>query len=137
MSIRFYGHLDQCPGLVVRRFFGDEDVVDVAFPLARLAHADEFRSPAQFHETRGPHVAHSGLHSANQLLDIRSKRSAMRYTALDSFGHERALGNSLLAAAIAHPFAHRAQRAHPAVELVRASLVESRLAGTLLGSREQ
>src|SRR5216684_6868920 len=95
----------QCLWPVVRRFLRDENVVDVAFPLARLAHADEFRSPAQFHETRGPHVAHSGLHSANQLLDIRSKRSAMRYAALDSFGHELALGNFLLAVAIAHPLA--------------------------------
>ena len=47
------------------------------------------------------------------------------------------LRTSLLTVAVAHPFAHRAKRSHPAIELVGAALVENRFARALFGTREE
>src|SRR5579872_1570054 len=123
---------------VVRRFLGDKDIVYVAFALAGFAHADELRATAQLAEAVRADVAHARLQSADELLDVRCQRSAMRHAAFDAFGHDLvAVAHVLLHVAIAHALAHRANRSHPAIFFVSAPLVEHRLARALFGARDK
>src|SRR5690242_11846339 len=120
---------------VVRCFLGDEDVVHVTLTHSGVTDFDEARAAAKLVKIRGADIAHPGLQAADQLLDIRGERAAMRHPSLDSFRNMFAVGINL-PVAIAGALVHRAYRTHPAIKLVGASLVENRLAGTFLGARE-
>src|SRR6185437_9179565 len=122
---------------IVGRFLGHEHVVHVALALAGVGDPDEAGATAQFGEIRRSDIAHPGLQTAHQLFDIGGERSAMRYAALDSLGHQLALLDVALAVAVAHPLAHRAERSHSPIELVGPPLVENRFAGALFAAREQ
>ena len=90
-----------------------------------------------------PGVAHRRAQSAHQLVDHVHERALVRHAALDAFGHEllrggdRILGLEILEVAVRAALLHRAERAHAAVALVRAALVELDLAGRLVGAGEQ
>ena len=85
-------------------------------------------------------VAHAGLQAADQLVDDEGQRALVRHAALDAFGHELHLLQLVVlevAVAAALALAHRFERAHAAVELVGAALVENRLARALFGAGEE
>ena len=91
--------------------------------------------------------AHAAAHAAGHLRDERLDAALVGDHALDALGHE--LGerasvarpglavHRLLEVAVRGAFLHRAERAHAAVGLEGAALVEDRLAGRLLGPGEQ
>src|SRR5580658_3048980 len=87
---------------IVRRFLGDEDVVDMAFALACIADANELCTLAQFREIGRADVAHPSLQSADQLFKVGGKGAAMGHAAFDAFGHELAFRYVVLAVAVAH-----------------------------------
>src|ERR1019366_6849383 len=122
---------------MVGRLLGDEAAVHVALALARLAHPDEFRATAQLAEVMRPDVAHPGLQATDKLIDVRCQRAAIWDPALDALGHDFAVDHVVLHVAVAHAFAHRSNRSHPAIFLVGAPLVQHRLARAFLGSGEQ
>src|SRR6266851_1517542 len=121
---------------IVRGFLGHEHVVDVTFADARVRDPDEFGALAQIGHIGRAYITHTRLQTADELFDIRGKRAAMGYAAFDSFGYHLAFGDCFLTVAIPHPLAHRAERAHSAIELIGPPLVEDGLAGTFLGPGE-
>ena len=88
-------------------------------------------------------VAHAGAQAADELMDHRGHAALVGHAALDAFGHQLldAFGafevELVLEVAIAATPAHGAQRAHPAVFLEAAALVEDELAWTFVGARKQ
>ena len=85
-------------------------------------------------------VAHRSAQPAHQLMDHGG--SAPLYGTRPSmpFGHELlggALAFGVLEIAVGAALLHRAERAHAAVALVRAALVELDLAGRFLGAGEE
>src|SRR5687768_11051206 len=71
-------------------------------------------------------------------MDDFANRSLERYLAFDAFGHELELvANVLLEVAIGRPAGHRSHRAHAAIALVSAPLVQERLARSLLRTGEE
>src|SRR5262249_23261039 len=116
---------------IVRRLFGDDDVVDVALPHAGGGDAEEARLRAEGPQGAAPAIAHPRLQPTDELMDIERQTSLVRHPTLDAFGDELDVGLVRLEIAIAAPFLHGLDRSHPAVELVGAALEEDRLAGAL------
>ncbi len=82
-------------------------------------------------------IAHGRAQPAHQLVDDRDDRALVRHATLDALGHElvgRCVG--ILEVAIRGALLHRAQRAHAAIDLVGAALIELDLARGLLGPGE-
>src|SRR6185295_17774481 len=92
---------------VVRRFLGDDDVVDVALLQAGGGDAHEARAGLQLADAPGAAVAHARPQAAHELLDHRRQRPLVGDHALDAFGHELArLALELLEVAVARSFLH-------------------------------
>ncbi len=72
---------------VVRRFAGDDHVVDVAFAQACLGDADELSPLLQFLQIRGAAISHPASQPPDELLDKARKRSFIWDLSFDSFGH--------------------------------------------------
>ena len=124
---------------VVRRFLGDDHVVHVALAQARRGDAHEARAARAAPRAFGaPTVAHARAQAADELVDVDRERAAVRHAALDALGHELLVVVDLaLEVAVLAALRHRAERAHAAVDLVRAALVEDELAGRLVGAGEE
>src|SRR5207244_8355748 len=112
---------------VVRSLFGDDDVVHVALlePLRR--DADELRLGAKLLDRLAPRVAHAAAEPAHELVEDAGERAAVRDAPFDPFGDELLVGSAALSVAVLRALAHRAHRAHAAVHLVAAPLVEHEL----------
>src|SRR5665213_139319 len=94
----------------------------------------------RFAHARAGDLDELGARAAHQLVDDRRQRPLVGNAALDALGHQLfrgALAFGVLEIAVGAALPHRAQRAHAAVALVRAALVELDVAGRLLGAREQ
>ena len=63
---------------VVRRFFGDEDIVRMAFLEAGVADADKLRILLQRRNIRRAAVAHAGTQTADQLINRFGERAFVR-----------------------------------------------------------
>src|SRR5690606_34099582 len=124
-------------GPVVRRFLGDLHVVDVALALARAGDLHELRPGAHLLDGGTADVAHGGAQAADQLVDHAGQRAAVRHAALDALGHQLVGRGGLLEVAVLGALLHGPDRAHAAVALVAAALVELGLARGLLGAGEQ
>src|SRR5207249_862064 len=123
---------------VVRRFLGDDDVVDVALLQAGGGDAHEARARLQLADAGGAAVAHPCAQAAYELLHHGRERPFVRNHALDALGDELArLPFELLEVPVARAFLHRADRAHAAVALERAALAQDQLTGALVGAREE
>src|SRR5690554_2086601 len=122
---------------IVRGLAGDHHVVDVALLQRRLRDAHEARLLAQLGEVRRAAVAHARAQAAEQLVDAAGEAAPVGHAALDALGHELGRLDVVLEVAVARALGHRAERAHAAVELVGAALVEDGLARRLVGAREQ
>src|SRR5688572_25840617 len=74
--------------VVVRRFLRDDDVVHVALAEPGRRDPHELRLRLQLGDVRAPGVAHAGAQAAEELVDRRRDRSAIRHAPLDALGHE-------------------------------------------------
>src|SRR5262249_44840411 len=131
---------------VVRRFLGDDDVVHVALADAGRRDANELRFFGQLLDRPAATVAHAGAKAADQLVDHRSQAAFVRDTAFDAFGHELVAAVAggggwnlefVLEVAIAAAAPHGANRAHAAVLLERAALIQDDFTRALVGAGEQ
>src|ERR1017187_5505999 len=120
---------------VVRRFLGDDYVVYVALAQAGGRDAQETRLGLQFGDAAGAAVSHAGSQAAHQLIDQLGERPFGGHAAFDAFGNH--LGVGILGIAVEAGFAGRAERAHAAISLERAALIENGLARALVGTGEQ
>src|SRR4029077_9450674 len=80
-------------------------------------------------------VAHPGAQPSHQLIHQVRQDALVGYAAFDAFGNQFA--SAVLRVAVRRPLRHRAHRPHAAVTFERASLIENRFTGTLLGARQQ
>src|SRR4051812_37456135 len=95
--------------VVVRRLFRDDHVVDVALAEALRGGADEPRRGAEVLDGLRAGVAHAGAEAADQLVEDRGERAAVRDATLDAFRHELLVGGAALAVAILAALLHRAE----------------------------
>src|SRR5262245_21711329 len=122
---------------VVGRFFGDKHIMHVALSLARGSDANEARFGAQLIDRARPKVAHPCAQAAYELVNVVRQRSSVRNLPFDPFRNQLRLFDVPLTIAVAAAVPHRAQRPHPAVNLVGPSLIKDSFARALLGPREQ
>src|SRR5579884_2171552 len=88
----------------------------------------------QLAQIGGAAVAHPAAQAADQLLHHGRQRPAVGHARLDSLGDVFA---AALAVAVGRTGFHGAERAHAAVGLEGAALVEDRLAGSFFGAGQQ
>src|SRR5205807_1712386 len=123
----------------------DDLVVDVALAEAGQGDANELRVAPQLGQRRAAAVTHARAQTAHELVHHGRDAAFVSDPAFDAFRHEllgglrpRAVEVELvLKVPIAAAAAHRADRAHAAVLLEAASLIQNHLARALVGAREQ
>ena len=120
---------------VVWSFFGDDHVVYVTLAETGRGDSQEPRFFLKIFNVRCSAVAHACSQPAHELEYHLGKRTFVGNAALDTLGYEFAPG--FLRVAVGTALRHGAQGAHSAIALKRAALVENRLAGAFLGTREQ
>src|ERR1044071_1887208 len=82
---------------IIRRLFGDENVVHVAFAESGHRDAHEARHGFHFADGAAAEITHAGAQAADQLMDVERERSLIRNAPLDAFGDElRLLGDVAL-----------------------------------------
>src|SRR6476620_9464089 len=127
---------------VVRRFLRDRDVVHVAFAHAGRSDPHQLRVALKRRDVRRSAIAHAGAQAADELMNHRGDRALVLHAALDPLRHQlvAAAGVEIelvLEVAVAAAAAHRADRAHPAILLEAAALVDDHLARALVGAGEE
>ena len=129
---------------VIRRFFGDDDVVHVPFAMAGGRDADQLGVALQRRNIRTAAISHPRSQTADKLVNHRRDAALVGDASLDSFGDELLAGFGIgieiefvLEVSVAAAAAHRAERTHAAVLLEAAALVQNHFAGTLVGSGEE
>src|SRR5262249_40776036 len=73
---------------IVRRFFGDDDVVHVPFAVACGRDANHLGVPLQGGDVRAPAIAHAGTEAAHQLIDHRADAASMSHPSPTPLRHE-------------------------------------------------
>src|SRR5207245_1243464 len=73
---------------IIRRFAGDDYIVNMAFPQSCPADPDKTSFLLQFGNTPSSTVTHPRAQSADQLVHHGGQRSSIGYAPLDSFGDE-------------------------------------------------
>src|SRR5262249_22290286 len=109
----------------------------VRFAHARRSDLDELGARAQRLDGGAAAVAHRRPQAAHELRDDRGEHTLVGHASLDAFGDEflrRILALAVLEVAVSRALLHGAERAHPAIALVRAALIELGLARRLLGT---
>src|SRR5439155_742491 len=106
----------------------DDDVVHVALAEPLRRDSDELRLGAKLLHRAAARVAHAAAKAADELVEDRRERAAVRDATFDPLGDELLVGGASLAVAILAPLAHRPERAHAAIDLVAAPLEEDELA---------
>src|SRR6185295_10003020 len=109
---------------IVRRFFGDDHIVHVAFPESGYRLTDEGGILLQVGNRLASAIAHSGFQSADELIDDCRQRSLVGHATLDAFRHELLRRTSALTVSITAASFHGPDRSHPSVDLIRSRLVE-------------
>src|SRR6476661_3870 len=117
---------------IVRRFFGNNDVVHMAFAESCDRLADERRILLELGDRPASAIAHSGFEPSDKLIDDRRQGSLVRHASFDTFRHELLWGTTALAIPIAAAPLHGADRSHASVHLVRSRLVDHGLSRGLL-----
>src|SRR6185295_15523459 len=105
----------------------------VALADARRRDLDELGALAHFIDRGATAIAHGGTQAAGHLEDDRDHRALVGHPAFDALGHQLVgvrVGGLVvfLEVAIGRAGLHRADRAHAAVALVAAALVEDHFA---------
>src|SRR4051812_5427647 len=134
MRIRWCDLLDS----VIWRLLDDLHIVDVRFAHAGGGDLDELRLGAHLIDRRAAGVAHARAQPADQLLHHPHRAALVRDAALDAFRHQLVdVHVGVLEVAVGRALLHRAERAHAAIRLVRAPLVELDVARRLVGTGEE
>ncbi len=144
--------------MVVGGFAGDDDVMDVRLAEAGVGDADEAGVGLELGDGGAAEVAHTGAQAADELVDHGFKRAAVRDAAFDALGDEfgeAVLGGTFagsevgalgfagfevvlaLEVALAGALGHGGERAHAAVGLEGAALVEDGFAGAFVDAGEE
>src|SRR3989344_2482097 len=79
-------------------------------------------------------ITHAGAQTAHELVDHVHHRPLVRNAPFDALGHQLVGGRAFLEIAVARTLAHGAERAHAAIALVGAALVDLDLARRLVGA---
>ena len=100
--------------------------------------ADELGAGVELRQIARPGIAHRCAQAADQLVQHAGHRALIGHLPLDAFGHEleRVL-DVLLEIAVGRATRHGADRAHAAIGLIGAALIEIDLAGAFVGAGEQ
>src|SRR5688500_2962074 len=123
---------------VIRRLFRNGHIVDVRFAEARRGDTDELRVRLQVGDGLAAGVSHTGPQAADELGDHLGNRAFVRDAAFDAFGDEfRICRRAFLGVTVAGTFLHCSDRAHAAVGLEIAALVQDYLAGSFFGTGEK
>ena len=72
--------------VIVRRFAGNDDIVNVALSQARVRDADEAGFCLEIRDRLTAKIAHSGAKAADQLVHHGFEGSAVGHAAFNSFG---------------------------------------------------
>ena len=123
---------------VVRRLFGDLDVVYVRFAHTGRTDFDEFGAFAHFVDGLATTVSHRGADTANQLEDDGVDAALVRNTGFDTFRNQlvRLVFGFVLEVTVCRTALHGTDTAHAAISLVTAALIEDDFAGSFIGTRE-
>jgi len=111
--------------------------MDMALLHRRSAYHDEASLGAQLLDIPCSTVTHAGSQAADQLINERRQVALVGHAALDAFGHELAGVVAALPIAFARPGDHRPDRAHAAIRLEAAALVNDELPGAFRQPRQQ
>src|SRR5262245_12968395 len=111
--------------------------MNVALSLPRRGYANEARFGAQLIDSARPEVAHPRAQAAYELVNVVRQRSSVRNLSFDPFRNQLRLVDVCLTIAVAAAVTQRAQRSHPAINLIGPSLIEDGFARALLRPREQ
>src|SRR5262245_29921614 len=111
--------------------------MNVALSLPRRGYANEARFGTQLIDSASPEVAHPCAQAAYKLVNVVRQRSSVRNLPFDPFRNQLRLLDVCLTVPVPAAVTHRAQRSHPAINLIRPSLIEDGFARALLRSREQ
>src|SRR6476469_886416 len=117
---------------IVRRFFGNDDVVHMAFAESCYRLADERRILLELGNRLASAIAHPGLEPSDELVDDRRQGTLVRHASFDAFRHEFLGRTPALAIPIAAAPFPGADRSHASVHLVRSRLVKHGLSRGLL-----
>src|SRR3972149_7580520 len=121
---------------VIGGFLGNNHIVDVAFAKSGRRDAHESRF-VQLFEIGGAGIAHAGAQSPHQLQDDGFERPFVGHASFDALRDELVRSGMLLAVAVGCPGLHDAKRAHAAVGLESAALIEHEFAGAFIATGQQ
>src|SRR4051794_32227738 len=77
---------------VVRRLFGDPDVVDMALAQTGAGHPHKASALMEFVDGVRAEIAHAGADAAQNLMDRVVERAFERHPTLDAFRNEARIG---------------------------------------------
>src|SRR5450755_3689478 len=131
---------DRSFGAIVRGFLGDLHIVDMTFAHARGTDLYELGPVVHVFDAGAAAIVHRSPQATAHLEDDGHDRALVWHLAFDAFGYELgAVEVALLLVleiAVGRSLLHRADRAHAAIALVGATLVEDDFAGRLFGAGE-
>ncbi len=110
----------------------------VALVERRAGNLHEHRVVAEVLQVVRAGIAHRGPQPARQLVQHVARGALVGHLALDALGHQlQAVPHVLLEVAVGRAARHGAHRAHAAIRLIGAALVEVDLARAFVGAGEQ
>src|SRR4029079_1832127 len=98
---------------IVRRFFGNDDVMHMAFAESCDRLADERRILLELGNRLSSAITPSGLETSHALVDDRRQGSLVRHASFDAFRHELLRRTAALAIPIPTPSSPGADRSNP------------------------
>src|SRR6266850_756299 len=123
---------------VIWRLLHDLHIMHVRLADARSGDFHELAACAQLLDRGVAGIAHACPQAADELLDHPDRAALVGDPPFDPFGDQLVhVHIRILEIPVRRAFLHRAERAHAAVGLVRAALVELDLARRLLGAGEE
>src|SRR5919197_960918 len=123
---------------VIGSLLHDLHVVHVRFPDAGGGDLDELRARAHLVDRGAAGVTHARAQAAGELLDHPDRAAFVRHAAFDPLGHELVdVHVRVLEIAVGRALLHGAERAHAAIGLIRATLVELELPRRFVGAGEK
>src|SRR5215471_20419096 len=137
LKTRYYVGFPELFDAVVGGFLGDDHVVDVGFAQAGGGDAHEATLFREFRERAGADIAHARLEAAHELVGEARERALVGDASFYTFRDGLAALRAFLRIAIGRASFHCAGRAHAAIGLERAALIENRFAWRFLGAGEK
>src|SRR4030042_187176 len=105
---------------VIRRFFCNNDIVDMTFSQAPARYLNESGLFLQITNGLASDIPHACPETAQQLMDTEGKGTPIRYPALDPFGDQLSFLHIPLGVSILTPLTHGLKRTHAPVDFIAA-----------------